>query len=60
MFRSITGDYEAAAPVCKGVWKVAHIAIKKANRHSVRHLRTFRQAGPKTTAELLAASALVS
>ena len=43
MFRTITGDYNAAAPAGKNTWVVARFAIAKANRHSVRHLRTFRQ-----------------
>lgn len=56
MFRSITGDYEAATPIAKGVWVVARYAIHKANRHSVRHLRKFRMAGKQTVAGLLAIS----
>lgn len=60
MFRSITGDYNAAAPVDKGTWVVSLVAIKKANRHSVRFLRKFRGAGRQTTSDLLALTAQVS
>jgi hypothetical protein len=60
MFRTITGDYNAAAPAGKNTWVVARFAIAKANRHSVRHLRTFRQAGRKTVAGLLAVTAQIS
>jgi len=60
MFRSITGNYNAATPVGRGTWLVALVAIKKANRHSVRHLRTFRQAGRQTVADLLSVTAQVS
>lgn len=60
MFRTITGDYNAATPVGLGTWIVAHVAIKKANRHSVRYLRKFRQAGRQTVAGLLSVTAQVS
>lgn len=60
MFRSITGDYEAATPIRKGVWQVAHCAIQKANCHTVNHLRKFRCAGPQTVSEVLSIAALTS
>ena len=56
MFRSITGDYEAATPIRSGVWQVAHIAIQTANRHSVKELLSFRQTGRQTVSEVLAIS----
>ena len=62
MFRSITGNYEAATPLkdAKGFWVITRAAIRTANRYNVKYLRTFRQAGPQTTAELISLTAQLS